>query len=97
MKRGRQKDARVVISEQELRFSVDEFYDVMQESIDDANPRPHMSADFLRSGVMRMGLQLFPVRTYEILRELHERNSNHVHRSGRVEEAQEHPKNAVAS
>jgi hypothetical protein len=91
MKRGRQKDARVVISEQELRFSVDEFYDVMRESIDDANPRPHMSADYLRSGVMRMGLQLFPVRTYEILREL-----NHVHRSGRVEE-EEHPENAVAS
>ena len=66
-------NARVLISEQELRFAPDEFYRVMQESIDDANPRSHMSADFLGSGVMRMGLQLFPVRTYEILRELQER------------------------
>lgn len=49
------------------------FYVPVAELIDQASPATHMSCDWL-TDPLGLGIQVFPVRTYEILREL--RNGN---------------------
>lgn len=61
-----------VIEHQDVEMTLDEFYEEAKQSINEAQQwwcGRGLNCDWL-GDVMAHGLQLFPVRTYEILREL---------------------------
>jgi hypothetical protein len=63
----------LIQQEQNFGFSLDTFYRVVKNTIDQANPYCHMSCDFL-SDPLAFGIFVFPVKVYETIRSL--RNGN---------------------
>ena len=60
-----------VIREEQVTLPLDAFYFAVHAMIDDANPRPHLSADYV-GDPLGFGLTLFPLKVYEKMRELKE-------------------------